>query len=207
MFLDDDGPAKNVGSRSRQTEQQTQHKRVHWRVGMIAEGKHRDSFSTARGRVILRDRMNRMRWPCPCILTVTLVLCGAAQQPSGSPSDQSWRGAWAASNGPRTFHGRWWAQLPGRSRNAASGSWTLLSDANQIVLEGTWSARKSLTGWQGTWTARPNSGQAFSGTWSSDMSDGKTFEDMLNKTLGKQVTGSWRRGRMQGNWWLMGPGY
>jgi hypothetical protein len=40
----------------------------------------------------------------------------------------------------------------------------------------------------------------------SDMTEGKTFEDMLKQTLEKQVTGSWRSGRMQGNWWLMGPG-
>lgn len=150
--------------------------------------------------------MNRSLAYYLCILAITLA-CAAAQQPPGSPSDQSWRGAWAASAGPRTFHGRWWAQLLAHSPNAASGSWTLLSDANQIVLEGTWSARKSSTGWQGTWAAHPNSGQAFSGTWSSDMTEGKSFEDMLNKTLEKQVTGAWRRGRMQGNWWLMGPGY
>ena len=39
------------------------------------------------------------------------------------------------------------------------------------------------------------------------MTDGKTFEDMLKQTLEKQVTGAWRSGRIQGNWWLMGPGY
>lgn len=149
--------------------------------------------------------MKRQFKYCFCILV--LVLHAAAQQPRVNPPDQGWRGAWAASAGPRAFHGRWWAQVLAHSPNAASGSWTLLSDANQIVLEGTWSAKKFVSGWQGTWTARPNSGQVFSGTWSSEMTDGKTLEDMLQKTLEKQVTGEWRKGRMQGNWWLMGPGY
>ena len=39
------------------------------------------------------------------------------------------------------------------------------------------------------------------------MTDGKAFEDMLKQTLEKQVTGAWQSGPMQGNWWLMGPGY
>jgi hypothetical protein len=33
---------------------------------------------------------------------------------------------------------------------------------------------------------------------------GKTLEDMLKQTLEKQVAGSWRSGRYQGNWWLKG---
>jgi hypothetical protein len=147
-----------------------------------------------------------MRRPLSWILVPLLTFSGIAQQASESPSEHNWRGAWAASAGPRTFHGRWWAQLVAGTANAANGSWTLLSDSNQILLEGTWSARKSPRGWEGTWSARLNSGKAFSGTWMSDMTEGKTFEDMLKQTLEKQVTGSWHTGRMQGNWWLMGPG-
>ena len=30
----------------------------------------------------------------------------------------------------------------------------------------------------------------------------KTFQDILTATVQKQVAGSWRKGRMQGNWWL-----
>ena len=140
-------------------------------------------------------------------LCVVLVACSMlAQESSERPNDQGWRGVWIASAGPRSFHGRWWAQLLANSLNAADGSWTLLSDSNQIVLEGTWSARKTSTGWQGRWTARVNSGNAFSGTWTSENHEGKTFADMLKLTLEKQIAGSWRSGRMQGNWWLMGPG-
>ena len=137
---------------------------------------------------------------------IVLLASGMFAQQPASEDEHSWRGAWVATAGARTFHGRWTGQLLPKTRNAASGSWTLLSDSNQILLEGTWSMRKSSAGWQGTWTARLNSGRAFSGTWTSEMTDGKTFEDMLNQTLAKQVTGSWQSGRMQGNWSLMGPG-
>src|SRR5579864_5289195 len=140
------------------------------------------------------------------LLTLLLVYSAIAQNSSKNANPQSWRGAWAASAGPRALHGRWWVQLLASSPNAASGSWTLLSDSNHIVLAGTWWARKSLHRWQGTWSARLDSGRALSGTWTSDRTEGKTFQDMLQQTFEKQVTGWWGSGRMQGNWWLMGPG-
>jgi hypothetical protein len=139
------------------------------------------------------------------LFIVTLLAAFAPAQETSTNKDQDWRGSWVATAGPRTFHGRWWAQLSAKTQDAVTGSWTLLSDSNQILLEGTWSARKSATGWQGTWSARVNSGRPFSGSWSSDLMEGKTFEDLLKQTIDKQVTGSWRSGRMLGNWWLMGP--
>jgi len=130
----------------------------------------------------------------------------SGQEATPSAKQQNWRGTWAASAGSRTFHGRWWAQPLAKPSDGAYGSWTLLSDSNQIILEGKWSARKFSTSWQGAWSARVGSGKSFSGTWTLDRPEGKTFEDVLKQTLEKQVTGSWRSGRMQGNWWLMGPG-
>jgi hypothetical protein len=150
----------------------------------------------------IRLRLNR----CVISLIVLTALCAAAQQEVPSEKEHGWRGTWAASAGSRAFHGRWWADLVPKTQNAASGSWTLLSDTNQVILEGTWSARTSPRGWQGTWSARVDSQRRLSGTWESDMTDGKSFADMLKKTLEKQVTGSWRSGRAQGSWWLMGPG-
>ena len=49
-------------------------------------------------------------------------------------------------------------------------------------------------------------GRTFSGTWQADLAGftGKTFEDMLKRTVEQQVSGSWRSGRAQGNWWLQG---
>ena len=62
---------------------------------------------------------------------------------------------------------------------------------------------ESREGWQGTWTARTPNGQPFSGTWTSDLADfsGKTFQEMLERTVVREVAGSWRTGRQHGNWW------
>ena len=137
-------------------------------------------------------------------LTVALFLssCALAQPPS-----PVFRGSWIATAGPtQVFRGRWSGQsLPDRP-NAANGSWALLAATGQTVLEGTWAAEKTRAGWQGTWMARTQQGQSFSGTWTADIagSKGKTFEDMLKQTVEEQVAGSWRSGRYQGNWWLKG---
>jgi len=94
-----------------------------------------------------------------------------------------------------------------------SGAYGLGDDSNRIVLEGTWSARRvnapaklTVPHWQGTWTARAGAGRALSGTWQADLAgfSGKTFEDMLKRTVEQQVSGSWRSGRAQGNWRLQG---
>jgi hypothetical protein len=140
-------------------------------------------------------------------LLSALFAASAGAQETSTRKEQGWRGRWAASAGPRTFHGRWWAELLGNTGNAANGSWTLLSDSNQILLDGTWSAKKSAHGWEGTWIARVRSQKPFSGTWSANSSEGSTLEDMLKQAIAKQVIGSWASGRMQGDWWLMGPGY
>jgi len=144
-----------------------------------------------------------------CAAVVVLVASVAGQQPPANPDEHSYRGTWIASAGPtKLFRGRWWANFQPKARNNAQGSWTLLSESNQILLEGTWSAQKSPRGWEGTWSARVGEGRAFSGSWSSYVSDVniKTFEDMLKAVLEKQIGGAWRKGRMQGNWWLQGPG-
>jgi hypothetical protein len=149
------------------------------------------------------------RKPWFWVLAMLICSCVAAQEPPAKPNEHNWHGAWMATAGPaHSFRGRWWANLLPATHNAANGSWTLLSDTNQILLEGTWSARKSSRGWQGTWSARVGQGQTFSGTWECDAPDldDKTFEDLLKRTMEKQVSGSWQRGRMQGGWWLQGPG-
>jgi len=146
-------------------------------------------------------------WLCAAVVALVATVLG--QQTPTPPDEHSFRGAWIASAGPtQIYRGRWWASFQPKAHNSAQGSWTLLSDSNQILLEGTWSAQKSQRGWEGKWSARVGEGRAFSGTWSSDVSDAniKTFEDMLKAALEKQISGSWRSGRMQGTWWLQGPG-
>jgi hypothetical protein len=141
------------------------------------------------------------------IITGLLLASLATAQNRPRDTTKTWRGTWIATFTSRTFRGRWWASLVGDIHNAASGSWTLLSDSNQIMLEGTWSAKKSAQGWQGNWSATVGRGAPFRGTWTSNAPDltAKTLEDLLQSTINRQVSGAWRSGRMQGNWWLQGP--
>jgi len=143
---------------------------------------------------------------CPWLLIALLATSALSQDRTHQPELPAWRGTWAATAAPtHSFRGHWSAQLLPGTHNAAQGSWTLLSDANQIVREGTWSAQKSPRGWRGTWSARA-AGQRFSGTWTSNLPDSadKSFEVIFQSTIEKQVSGSWRTGRMQGGWWLHG---
>lgn len=116
---------------------------------------------------------------------------------------------WKATVGNGTLmQGMWLAELAKASPNAASGSWSLLSDGGEVLLQGTWSARKTGQSWDGTWRARAGNGRSFSGTWSAALGDfkGKTFQEMLALTMEKQIGGAWQSGRYQGNWWLEGSG-
>ena len=143
----------------------------------------------------------------------TILLCTSWSATSSShqvlPREASpvFEGTWTATTGPtQVFRGTWSAQTSPQSPNSARGSWMLLNEASEIVLQGTWSMRKMNQGWQGSWTARVAKGQTFSGTWNADLADfsGKTIERMLVRTIEKEVAGSWRSGRHQGNWWLKG---
>jgi hypothetical protein len=116
-------------------------------------------------------------------------------------------GSWTASASPnQIFHGTWSAQVSLRSPNRAIGSWTLLNEAGDVLLEGTWTAQKTGQRWQGTWTARPMKGQLLSGSWTADAAslNADSLAEMLKSTATKEVTGSWRSGRYQGNWSLKG---
>ena len=133
-------------------------------------------------------------------VTILVAFCAVAHQ-----APPVLRGSWLATAGPKqVFRGRWSAQVLPGTKNAAQGSWTLLNGSNQIILEGTWSARKSAGGWQGTWSGRIQKGGSMSGTWTADTGrfSGKTFEDLLKQTAEKQIAGSWQSRRAQGNWWL-----
>jgi hypothetical protein len=140
------------------------------------------------------------------VFSILLVSYALAQE-----SRPVLQGVWSATAGTSAFRGRWSAEID--APDAASGSWTLLDDSNRIVLEGTWSARRvsasaklTVPHWHGTWRARARAGRALSGTWQADLAgfSGKTFEDMLKRTVEQQVSGSWHGGRALGNWWLQG---
>ena len=143
------------------------------------------------------------------IVMCGLWLLGVAMGSTGKGQTATtvYQGSWTASaGGERYLRGTWSGQLSGASRNSAQGSWTLISDAGEVLMEGSWSARKAGQAWEGTWTARVARDGSFSGTWSADLkaSDGKTLEEMLMRTIEKQVAGAWQSGRMAGYWWLQG---
>lgn len=116
-------------------------------------------------------------------------------------------GGWTATAGPtQVFRGAWTAQFSPDRPNVAQGSWTLLTQTGQFLLEGTWSAQKARSGWQGTWTARTMNGRSLSGTWKADITalGPKNLKEMLERTTENEIAGWWRSGRYQGNWWLKG---
>ena len=139
---------------------------------------------------------------CGFVFGLIVGFCAPAQQAS-----PVLLGSWTATSGPnQIFRGTWSAQTSLHNANRALGSWTLLNEAADVLLEGTWTAQKTDKSWQGTWTARPMKGQLLSGTWTADAANlnVESFAEMLKSTATKEVTGSWRSGRYQGNWSLKG---
>jgi hypothetical protein len=132
----------------------------------------------------------------------SVTRCALAQEAGGVLY-----GRWTASSGPsQIFRGTWSAEISRQRRNEAQGSWTLVNDAGEVALEGTWSARKTGSRWTGTWRARTSKGQLFSGSWDTQLPQSKnqTFADLLKRTAEEEVAGFWQSGRYQGNWWLTG---
>jgi hypothetical protein len=137
------------------------------------------------------------------VLTATLLFaCCAVGQHAPSNLQGSWIAT--AAGGSLSIGGRWSARVLPADKNAANGSWELVNERNQVVLEGSWSARKLISGWQGTWLARTQQNKTVSGRWEAAMAGfkDKTFQEMLQWTMEKQIAGSWQSGRAQGNWWL-----
>src|SRR5205085_3531654 len=119
------------------------------------------------------------------LLVLCLSLFAAAQPPPAAIE-----GTWKASVGDVVFHGKWTAVLRSATPNAANGAWTLLNDSNDVMTQGTWSARKQASGWQGTFTARAKTGGPYSGVWSAALnrSTAKSLSDMLRSALEKEVS-------------------
>jgi hypothetical protein len=140
--------------------------------------------------------------------SVALILpLGLAVLASAQEAPIELRGSWTATAGVNgTFAGTWTAQVSPDKPNSAEGSWALINQAGETLLEGTWAANKTRFGWQGAWSARTLTGQSFSGTWTADItgSNGKSFRQMLEWTLERDILGSWRSGRYQGRWRLKG---
>jgi hypothetical protein len=107
--------------------------------------------------------------------------------------------------------GVWSAQIGSSSPNTVTGSWAVLNDARQIVLQGTWSAVKVATRLNGTWSARiapgarglpVQAGQVMSGSWSLDAATttAKTMEELFQRALETTISGAWASGGLRGRW-------
>ena len=140
--------------------------------------------------------------------SLALILAlGLAGSSSAQVAPIEMRGSWTATAGVnRNFSGAWTAEVSPDKPNSAEGSWELVNETGQTALEGTWAANKTRFGWQGAWAARTLAGQSLSGTWTAEItgSNGKTFRQMLEWTLEKDILGAWRSGRDQGRWRLKG---
>ena len=116
-------------------------------------------------------------------------------------------GTWVATpGGSRTFRGRWIGQAPPGQPEALHGSWTLTNDAGNTALSGTWSARRRRQGWQGTWSAQARNQRTVSGTWKADGDTAavRSLQQLIERTLTTEISGSSQSGRLQGQWWLKG---
>ncbi len=117
---------------------------------------------------------------------------------------------WVAQGGTAMFHGNVSAQALATSGNALVGSWTLADENWAIVMQGTWSGKKSGRGWAGTWQAKvAPGGGTFAGTWQAVPPagfKGRTFEDLFRAIGDVQISGYWKtRGGSSGAWWLKPP--
>jgi hypothetical protein len=73
---------------------------------------------------------------CSLILGVILCFCTLAQEDS-----PVLLGSWTATAAPnQIFGGAWSAQASLHNPNRALGSWTLINEAGDVILEGMWSA-------------------------------------------------------------------
>ncbi|HEY6936323.1 MAG TPA: hypothetical protein VI424_04185 [Terriglobales bacterium] len=139
--------------------------------------------------------------PGRCIVVLLLALCLPAW---GQQAPATLQGGFNASAGPVVYRGKWSAAFSQGTPNTVAGSWILLNERNDIVLQGTWSAHKSGVGWKGTWRARVERGRAYAGTWTaSEPGPGsKTFVDMLQASTKGAAGGTWATGGYGGNWRL-----
>ena len=136
-----------------------------------------------------------------CIAAIALALCFPAW---GQQAPATLQGGFNASAGPVVYRGKWSAAFSPGTPNTVAGRWILLNERNDIVLQGTWSARRSGAGWKGTWRARVERGRAYAGTWTATEPGpaSKTFADMLQAATRGAVSGTWAAGGFGGNWRL-----
>jgi hypothetical protein len=112
------------------------------------------------------------------------------------------RSTWSAVTASgRTFTGTW--SVEASPATNASGTWTWRDGSDQPVLQGTWSAEKFSTGWNGVWRAVVD-GQSteYSGTWTAalGLADRNRLADLLEAAVSGAVRGVWATENHSGVW-------
>ena len=141
------------------------------------------------------------------VLLLWFLASGAFPQPDRAQDPPAISGTWTATVGDsQTLRGRWIGQSLPHDSMSAHGSWTLTGPSGKTALTGTWSARKSAKGWQGTWSAKAVTGRGAAGTWEADLPSepNVTIQDFLERLSKQEIAGTWRSGRLAGSWWLKG---
>jgi hypothetical protein len=130
---------------------------------------------------------------------VLAIIVGSAILASGAEL----RGTWSASsNSGQRLAGGWTAESHQES-GGATGTWALYDAAGKILLQGGWSASKSLKAWNGAWraTVAGRTGE-YSGTWTAQtpLTPEARLAQMLESALRVVVTGTWKAGSDSGSW-------
>jgi hypothetical protein len=100
--------------------------------------------------------------------------------------DNRFPARFSVAHGPRRFH----FIVP----NRAIGSWTLVNEAGDVLLGGTWTAQKTGQALAGHVDSSPMKGQLLSGTWTADAAS--LNADSLAEMAEKHGN--------EGSHWLMG---
>jgi hypothetical protein len=137
------------------------------------------------------------------VMVLAALVSGIGKDSNGQASP-ALQGLWTAWVGSEAFHGKWTAVTSSRTPDWAYGAWIMQNEAGDIILQGTWSARKTGAGWKGTWSARVNSGQKYSGSWtaSSPNPSSETFAGMLDAAAKERASGTWSTDQLAGSWSL-----
>jgi hypothetical protein len=110
------------------------------------------------------------------------------------------QGTWSATSPRGYLAGTWTAE--DHQSAGVTGTWTLQDATGKILLEGGWSASKSVQAWSGAWrsTVSGSSGE-FAGTWTSSVSASPQAHliEMFRSALRGVVSGTWQAGS-SGTW-------
>jgi hypothetical protein len=130
---------------------------------------------------------------------VLAIVVGSAILASGAEL----RGTWSASSSSGQRLGGAWTAEAHQERGGATGTWALYDAAGKILVQGGWSASKSLKAWSGAWraTIAGRTGE-YSGTWTAQttLNPDERLANMLESALRAVVTGTWKAGANSGAW-------